>query len=65
MGNHGRKPPNPQESPRSHGRKPSQPGYQGKTRSTFDGCAVVAFGMIAGFLTAAGYMVYGITQVLS
>lgn len=50
------KPSNPQDAPKRHGKKPKQPGYQGETRSTFDGfpCPVIALLLLAGMVAGAG-----------
>lgn len=52
------KPSNPQNAPKRHGKKPTQPGYQGTTRSTFDGCAVLAVMMLGGVLSLIGVATY-------
>lgn len=60
MGQHGRKPPNPQKVPRYNGRKPPPPGAH--TNRGNSGCAVTAIALVGGIITAVAT---AINEVLS
>jgi hypothetical protein len=62
----GSKPPNPKYVPKQHGRMPKASGHH-KSSGKFDnasGCAVTAFGMLAGIVAVVVAAGYGIVEAI-
>lgn len=62
MGQHGRKPPNPQKVPRYNGRKPPPPGAHSNRGNS--GCAVTALGMLGAALATLLGLAYAVKEVV-